>query len=114
MQHLQKRLVGLDYLTLDVRDEDSQNAGFDQAPDLIFGGLAFGDVGHSPDKLAVAGCILYRVSYRMDVLDSPVRQQQAILMFEVSASLGCAIDDLLCKRPILGMYALHHRIDCWL
>ena len=58
LQHLQKRLVGLDDLTLDVREEDSQNAGVDQAPDLIFGGLAFGDVGHSPDKLEVAGCIL--------------------------------------------------------
>ena len=38
----------------------------------------------------------------MDVLDSPVRQQQTILMFEVSASLGYAIDDLLCKRPIVA------------
>ena len=42
----------------------------------------------------------------MDVLDSSVSQQQAILMFEVSAGLGCAIDDLLCEGPILGMYAL--------
>ena len=57
-QHSQKCLVGLDYLTPDVRHEDSQNVGFDQAPDLVFGGLAFGDVGHSPDKLAIAGIIL--------------------------------------------------------
>jgi hypothetical protein len=27
-------------------------------PDLIFGRLAPGDVGHQPDKLAIAGCIL--------------------------------------------------------
>ena len=48
------------------------------------------------------------VSYRVDVLHSPVSQQQAILMFEVSASLGCAIDNLLYEGPVVGMYALHH------
>ncbi len=83
-------------------------AGVDQAPDLVFGGLAFGDVGHSPDKLALARCILHGVSYRVDVLDSSISHQQPILMFEVSASLGCAIDDLVCEGPILGMYALQH------
>jgi len=41
----------------------------------------------------------------MDVLDSPVRQQQATFMFEVSA-LGYAFDDLLCKRHIVRIYAL--------
>jgi len=46
----------------------------------------------------------------MDVLDSPVRQQQATFMFEVSA-LGYAFDDLLCKRPILRMYALEHHVQ---
>ena len=55
LKHLQKRLVGLDDLTLEVRDEDPQNAGVDQAPDLTFGGLAFGNVGHSPDNFDVAG-----------------------------------------------------------
>src|SRR5258707_14708448 len=35
-------------------------------------------------------------------------------MFEVNASLGCAIDDLLCEGPVRGMDALHHRIHCWL
>ena len=44
----------------------------------------------------------------VDVLHSPVSQQQAILMFEVSASLGCAIHDLLYEGPVVGMYALHH------
>src|SRR6202140_5010155 len=42
--------------------------------DLFLGRLALGDVGHRPDKLPTAGCILYRVRYRVDVLDSPVRQ----------------------------------------
>src|SRR5471030_1458401 len=43
-------------------------------PDLFLGRLALGDVGHRPDKLAIAGCILYSVSYRADVLDPTVRQ----------------------------------------
>src|ERR1700686_2834938 len=63
--------------------------------DLFLGRLALGDVGHRPDKLPTAGCILYRVRYRVNVLDSPVSQQQAIFMLEVRARLGYAIDDLL-------------------
>src|ERR1700682_3791760 len=42
--------------------------------DLFLGRLALGDVGHRPDKLAMAGCILHGARYRMDVLDSPVSQ----------------------------------------
>src|ERR1700681_4540115 len=42
--------------------------------DLLLGRLALGDVGHRHDKLPTAGCMLYRVRYRVDVLDSPVRQ----------------------------------------
>src|SRR6476659_5986475 len=34
-------------------------------------------------------------------------------MFEVITSLGCAIDNLLYERPVVGMYAPHHRIYCW-
>src|ERR1700743_2726366 len=58
------------------------------AQDLLFRPLALGDVGHRPNKLAIAGSILQNVSYRVDVLDSPVSQQQAILMLEVSGCLG--------------------------
>src|SRR5258705_2964698 len=43
-------------------------------PDLFFGCLVLGDIGHRPDKLAITGCTLYSVSYRLDVLDSPVGQ----------------------------------------
>src|ERR1700681_3112146 len=43
-------------------------------PDLFLGRLTLRDVGHRPDKLPTAGCILYRVRDRVDVLDSPVRQ----------------------------------------
>src|SRR6202043_3251596 len=43
-------------------------------PDLFLGRLALGDVGHRPDKLTTARCIPYSVSYRVDVLDSPVSQ----------------------------------------
>src|SRR5882672_10372827 len=71
-------------------------------PDHFFGSLTLGDVGHRPDKLASAGCILYGVRYCVDVLDAPVRQEQAILMFEVGARLGYAIDNLLCEGPIRG------------
>src|SRR5580693_892091 len=28
------------------------------APEGLLGSLAFGDVGHSPDKLPIAGCVL--------------------------------------------------------
>ncbi len=50
----------------------------------------------------------------MDMLDSPVSEQQATLMFEVSSSLGSPIDDLLCEGPVIGMDALYHRFNCWL
>src|SRR5580698_5753957 len=63
-------------------------------PDLFFGCLTFRDIGDSPNKLAVAGCALYRMGDRMNVLDAPASQPQAILMLEVSASTGRAIDDL--------------------
>ena len=43
-------------------------------PDLFLGSFALGDVGHGPDKLPIAGCILHCASYRVDVLDSPVTQ----------------------------------------
>ncbi len=43
-------------------------------PDLFLGRLALGDVGHRSDKLANAGCVLYRVSDGVDVFDSPVSQ----------------------------------------
>src|SRR5580704_12582 len=42
--------------------------------DLFLGRLALGDVGHRPDELSIAGCILHRVRDRVDVLDSPVSQ----------------------------------------
>src|SRR5712671_3988663 len=67
------------------------------APEGFLCRLTLGDFGHRPDKLAIAGCILHYMSQGMDVLDSPVRQQQAILLFEISACLGCAFDDLLSK-----------------
>src|SRR4029077_5940645 len=95
LKHLQKRPVGLDNFTLEVRDEDPQNAGVDQAPDLSFGGLAFGYVAHCPDQLAVCRCILYLASYRGDVLDSPIRQQQTIVMLEICCPPRGSIDDLL-------------------
>src|SRR5712671_2272819 len=43
-------------------------------PDLFLGRPALGYVRHRSDKLPIAGCILYSVRYRVDVLDSPVRQ----------------------------------------
>src|ERR1700748_1688781 len=44
------------------------------AQDILFRRLTLGDVVHRPDKLAIARFILYNVSYRVDVLDSPVGQ----------------------------------------
>src|SRR5258706_12735923 len=50
------------------------------APEVFLGRPAFGDVGHSPDKFAVARWMtLLRASDRMDVLDPPINQQQARL-----------------------------------
>src|SRR5258708_12714877 len=43
-------------------------------PDLFLGRLALGDVGHRPDKLSIAGCILCSVRDPVDLLDSPVSQ----------------------------------------
>src|SRR5258706_2008721 len=52
LQHAQKGFIGAhDTRAFDIPDENPQNVGVDQAPDLILAGLAFGDVGHSPDKL---------------------------------------------------------------
>ena len=42
--------------------------------DLFLGRLTLSNVGHGPDELAITGCSLYRMSYRVDVLDSPVSQ----------------------------------------
>src|SRR5882672_8521294 len=41
-------------------------------PDLFLGRLMLGNVGHGPDELAITGCALDSVSYRMDMLDSSV------------------------------------------
>ena len=41
-------------------------------PDLFLGRLVISNVGHRPDELAITGSTLYSVSYRVDVLDSPV------------------------------------------
>src|SRR6266850_600727 len=43
-------------------------------PDLFLASLTLSNIGHRPDKLAITGCTLYSVSYRLDVLDSPVGQ----------------------------------------
>src|SRR5258706_2725373 len=43
-------------------------------PDFLLGSLTLSNVGHRPDKFAITGRTLYSVSYRLDVLDSPVRQ----------------------------------------
>src|SRR6266702_1281703 len=95
----------------------AQPLGFRQvsftSPEGLLGRLALGDIGHRPDKLAVARCILYRMSDRVDVLDSPVRQQQAILLFEICAALRYVLDDLLYKRPILRMCALQYHAHGW-
>src|ERR1700688_4298525 len=76
------------------------------APEGFLGRLALGDVGHRPDKLAIARCILYSVSYRVGVLDSPVRQQQAIGMLEICRADKGAIDDLFEAGAVRGMDAL--------
>src|ERR1700756_1894563 len=44
LQHPQKRFVGIDDCTFEVPDEDSQNVGVDQAPDLLLRALAISDV----------------------------------------------------------------------
>src|SRR5215469_8325915 len=67
--------------------------------------LALGDVGHRPDKLDVAGWIVKSVGPHVEVLDCPAWYKQTILVFEVCAALGYVLDDLLCERPVLRMYA---------
>src|SRR5579864_5336057 len=74
-------------------------------PHRFFRPLVVRHVGYRPDKLTVARCILYRVSDRMDVLDSLLRQQQAVLVFEMCAALRYVLDDLLYNGPILRMRA---------
>ena len=50
----------------------------------------------------------------MDVLDSAIRQQQTIGMFEMCRSARGTIDDVMEVDPVLGMDALHHQVYCWL
>jgi len=57
-------------------------------------------------RLPNASC--KNVGQGMDVLDLPVRQQQAIGMFEICRSGKGAIDDLFEAGAVLGMDALHH------
>src|SRR5260370_40226969 len=52
-------------------------------PEGLLGRLALGDVGHRPDKLAIARCILYSGSYRVAVLDSPLRPEQAVAALQI-------------------------------
>src|SRR5260370_1106025 len=78
------------------------------SPEGLLGPLAIGDVGHRPDKLAIARCILQKVSYGVDVLDSPIRQQQAIGVLEICRPPRGTIDDLLKVGPVPRMDALHH------
>src|SRR6266704_2688228 len=75
------------------------------APEGFLGRLALGDVGHRPDKLAIARCIPQKVSYGVDVLDSPIRQQQAIGVLEICRPPRGTIDDLLKVGPVLRMDA---------
>src|SRR5712671_6134262 len=53
------------------------------------------------------------MSAHLDVLDCPAWHDETILVFEVYAARGYALDDLLCKRPILRMYALEHHVEVW-
>jgi hypothetical protein len=61
--------------------------------DPFLGQFALGDVGHCSDQLSMAGSILHDTRYRMHVLDASVRQQQAILVLEISAGLGRPISN---------------------
>src|SRR6266849_1943176 len=85
---LKKRVIGLKNPTFQARNEDSDDVGIDQAPDLRFavpqcllGPFAFCYVCRSADeldKLSVA--IENRVPRRNDVLDCSVRQQNHVLV----------------------------------
>src|SRR5258705_494399 len=64
-------------------------------PEGLLGRLALGDVNPRTDKLAVAGCIRHCVSQSVDVLGSPIRQQQTIGVLEICRPPRGTIDDLL-------------------
>ena len=62
---------------------------------LLLGVLARGDIAHRSDKFDAAGFIRHRMRRRMDMLDRAVGQQQAILVIEILAVAGRAVDGLL-------------------
>ena len=57
------------------------------------GALALGDVSHRAHKFAVAGCIPCCVSQGVDVLGSPIRQQQTIGMLEIGGAFGSTFNN---------------------
>src|SRR5882672_9407778 len=53
------------------------------------------------------------VSSHVQVFDCPAWHNQTTLVFKVLAARRCPLDDLLCKLPILEMYALERHIQGW-
>src|SRR5580658_6610550 len=71
-------------------------------PDLFFCRLTLGDVGYRADELAMATGIPQNVGYGVDVLNSIIRQEQAIGMLEICRARKRAISDLFEVGAVLA------------
>src|SRR5580704_6117827 len=105
---VERKAACIQTLAPGVQDADDLGRKIQHLPELCFlrrdlflSRLALRDVGHRSDKLSMAGRVLYGVPDRVDLLDSSIRQQQATLMFEVTANLRQVIDDLLRERLVI-------------
>ncbi len=54
------------------------------------------------------------VRSHLEVLDSTPWHNQTVLVFEVDAARGCALDDLSRKCHVFRMHALENHVQGWL
>ncbi len=78
---------------------------------FFFGSLAFCYIHHGAGEFSkIAGIVENRMTYDMDVLDSPIGHQQSMLKIERHPVLRCMIDYLLNTPSVEGMSALEYQI----
>src|ERR1700681_3960465 len=108
---LKKRVIGLKNPTFQARNEDSNDVGIDQAPNLRFafpqcllGPFAFCYVCRSANELdELSVSIENRMTRGIDMPDCSVRQKNPVLGESISSSAKRLLKSPLYPIAILGM-----------
>jgi hypothetical protein len=80
----------------------------------LLGALGGGDVHQRPYIFEMAGFVIDWMGYDVNMLDSPVGQQQPVFDFPVLPLLRYARDEAFDHRAIFGVRAVQHYRDCGL